>query len=80
MKWLVVVLVVALSGCTVTTRVSGRWSEPEPSQDVALIEQHKQLTTVVRNMTGELTAAPNEIEAVNAILRKYGIARSDETK
>ena len=75
MKWFPLILLLACAGCTVTARVSSRWTEPGPNPDVALREQHQKLTAAVQAMTQELNATTNEINAVNAVLRKYGIQR-----
>ena len=75
------VLCLCLTGCNVTMSGNARWSEPAPVQpapDAQLQQQHQQLATAVNKLTAELKAAPNDIETVNAILRKYGIERPME--
>ena len=79
MRVLIVIAMLACSGCSVTLNGSARWSEagPEPTQP-----PNKELQAQIDKMTGEIRAfvtdlktAPNELEAINAVLKKYGIER-----
>jgi len=77
MKCLAVIMIVLLSGCTVTCRVSGRLSEVDESAQ-ALQEASAELAnikTAVNSMSAELQSAPEDIQAVDAVLSKYGIRR-----
>ena len=75
MKWLTMLLVLLLAGCTVTMTGTARWSEPD-APDVEWREKHEKLSAVVRSMTQELAAAPDDISAVNKVLLKYGVNRT----
>jgi len=72
-----IAVVLLCTSCTVTFKGSGQWSNPEPVQEVdaQLRQKHEQLSVAVKTMTDELGAVTNELGAVNAVLRKYGIPR-----
>ena len=79
-----ILLIVCCAGCSVTLNGSARWSEagPEPTQP-----PNKELQAQIDKMTGEIRAfvtdlktAPNELEAINAVLKRYGIERKATTQ
>jgi len=76
MRWLpITLLLIACSGCSVTLTGNANWSEVDSSvQDLdALRQKHEQLSVTVQKMTQELAATPPEMDAVLAVLTKYGI-------
>jgi len=76
MKWLaILLLLVACAGCSVTLTGNANWSEVDPSvQELAALRQkHEQLSVAVKKMTDELATIPPEMDAVLAVLTKYGI-------
>ena len=77
MKWLIPCMLLVCSGCSVTLNATGRWVEPQSAAPdaPALQAQYDQYRTRVFEMAQELTATTNEIGAVNAVLKKYGIQR-----
>ena len=79
-----ILLVACCTGCSVTLTGSARWSEagPEPTQP-----PNKELQAQIDKMTGEIRAfvtdlktAPNELEANDAVLKRYGIERKATTQ
>ena len=75
MKLFVLIALLACSGCSVTMTGSAKWSDPEPLQSELeqLRQRNEQFTTAIQNMKQELQATTNDINAVSAVLRKYGI-------
>jgi len=64
--------VLALSGCSVTLNATGRWRETPVAAPDAEADRIK---AVVNAMVSELSQTPNDIDAVNSVLTKYGINR-----
>ena len=78
MKWVaMMLLLIACAGCSVTLSGNAKWSETDGAvQELeALKQKHLQLSTVINSMTQELQTAPADLEAVNTVLKKYGIER-----
>ena len=77
MKWLCAIILFSLCGCSVTMSVSGRLSEIDGSAtqlQQATAELGK-IKSVVNALSDELQSAPPDINAVDAVLNKYGIRR-----
>ena len=72
LKALALIGVLALSGCSVTLNATGRWRETPVAAPDAEADRIK---AVVNAMVSELSQTPNDIDAVNAVLTKYGINR-----
>ena len=78
MKFAIIILAcLACVGCVTT--VETRWSDgagPGAAELEAAQKQMQQWKAGLEKMNAEIIAAPNEIEAVNAVLKKYGISRT----
>jgi len=77
MRILVILALLACSGCSVTMTGAARWSDQEPvvSEDAELRKQIDSIKAEVQAFVGELRNAPNDIDAINAVLKKYGIVK-----
>ena len=75
MRMLCLILFAALcSGCSVTLNATGRWDDGN-AELVALQGRMAQVDSVVKQMSTELQSTPGDINAVDAVLSKYGIRR-----
>lgn len=74
MKWLAVLCAVCLCGCSVTVSGTARLREPAAvAPDAELRAKHEQLSTAIQSMTRELVGTSRDIDAVAAVLARYGI-------
>jgi len=66
------------AGCSVTLSASAQRSgdQTAATQLKALQEQSEKQSALVRQMVAELEAAPEDLNAINAVLRKYGVNRN----
>ena len=71
---------VLLCGCTCTLSVRGSGQAPkaQPAEDSAA--ELARIRRGVQAMVTELRAAPADVEAIDAVLQKYGIERGAEAK
>ena len=77
MRVLIVIAMLACSGCSVTLNATGKWSDTI-APDVELRKQYDQLNAAAKRLTQELAATPPEMDAVSAVLTKYGIKLQGE--
>lgn len=75
MRMLCLILFAALcSGCSVTLNATGRWDDNN-AELAAIQGKMAQVNAVVKQMSTELQSTPGDINAVDAVLSKYGIRR-----
>jgi len=71
---LAVALMLAATGCSVTFTGQTRWSEAEPlNPDVELRAQFDKLSAAAQSLTRDLSATPKDADAIENVLKKYGI-------
>jgi len=79
-----ILLIACCSGCSVTLNGSARWSEagpePTPLPNKELQAQIDKMTGEIRTFVTDLKTAPNELEAIDAVLKRYGIERKATTQ
>jgi len=72
-----ILLVACCTGCSVTLTGAAKWSDLNQAskQNSELEQQYAKMEGEIRAFVNDLKATPNELEAVNAVLKKYGIER-----
>ena len=64
-------------GCSVTLTGAAKWSDAAPvnSEDTELRQNYEKMAADIKGFVDELKRAPNDVEAINTVLKKYGIER-----
>jgi len=78
MRWLpITLLLIACSGCSVTLTGAAKWSDAAPvnSEDTELRQNYEKMAADIKGFVDELKRAPNDVDAINTVLKKYGIER-----
>ena len=71
-----VCMAILCSGCTVTFTGTSKWSDVVDNGKLQM--QYDKLATDARNLVTELKDSPYEIDAVSAVLKKYGVMLKQE--
>jgi len=73
---LVVLILCLCASCTVTLTGDAKWSEAATIDAGVPKEQYDKLLAEAQSFASEISAAA-DIDAVNAVLAKYGVARKE---
>jgi len=77
MKGVVLCLLLLCAGCSVTLSGAAKWSDAAPAnvENAKLRQEHDKMLSEIKTFIDELRRAPSDIDAINAVLKKYGIER-----
>jgi hypothetical protein len=75
MKGVVLFLLLLCAGCTFT--MTTKWSDSVPTrvEDAKLRQEYDKMMSDIKTFIDELRRAPDDIDAINAVLKKYGIEK-----
>jgi len=82
----VAMLMLFCAGCTVSLQATSRLAEPTgtvlSAEDVAAVQQlkaeHQRMMTGIAGMEADLAGVPDDLDALKAVLKKYGFAVGDD--
>ena len=77
MRSVVLFLLLLCAGCSVTLTGAAKWSDAAPAnvESAKLRQEYDKMASDIKTFIDELRRAPDDIDAINAVLKKYGIER-----